>query len=45
MLREKLSKLAVLMDGADSDVFAFMSFPKSHRVQSLAVTRVRHIFS
>lgn len=26
-------KLAVLMDDAESDVLAFMSFPKSHRVQ------------
>ena len=32
-LREKFPKLAVLMDDAESDVLAFMSFPKSHRVQ------------
>jgi putative transposase len=32
-LREKFPKLAVLMDEAEVDVLAFMSFPKSHRVQ------------
>jgi putative transposase len=32
-LREKFPKLAVLMDDAESDVLAFMSFPKAHRVQ------------
>ena len=32
-LRERFPKLAVLMDEAESDVLAFMSFPKSHRVQ------------
>ena len=32
-LREKLPKLATVMDDAESDVLAFMSFPKSHRVQ------------
>jgi putative transposase len=32
-LREKFPKLATLMDKAESDVLAFMSFPKSHRVQ------------
>jgi putative transposase len=32
-LREKFPKLAVLMDEAESDVLAFMSFPKAHRVQ------------
>jgi len=32
-LREKFSKLATVMDDAESDVLAFMSFPKSHRVQ------------
>jgi putative transposase len=32
-LREKFPKLAVLMDDAESDVLAFMSFPKTHRVQ------------
>ena len=32
-LREKFPKLATLMDEAESDVLAFMSFPKSHRVQ------------
>jgi putative transposase len=32
-LREKFPKLAILMDDAESDVLAFMSFPKSHRVQ------------
>lgn len=32
-LREKFPKLAALMDKAESDVLAFMSFPKSHRVQ------------
>lgn len=32
-LREKFPKLAQLLDGAESDVLAFMSFPKSHRVQ------------
>lgn len=32
-LREKFPKLAVLMDEAESDVLAFMTFPKAHRVQ------------
>jgi putative transposase len=32
-LREKFPKLATVMDDAESDVLAFMSFPKSHRVQ------------
>jgi putative transposase len=32
-VREKFPKLAVLMDDAESDVLAFMSFPKAHRVQ------------
>ena len=32
-LREKFPKLATLMDGAESEVLAFMTFPKSHRVQ------------
>lgn len=32
-LRTKFPKLAALMDGAEADVLAFMSFPKSHRVQ------------
>jgi len=32
-LRTKFPKLATLMDEAEADVLAFMSFPKSHRVQ------------
>jgi putative transposase len=32
-LRVKFPKLATVMDGAEADVLAFMSFPKSHRVQ------------
>lgn len=32
-LREKFPKLAALMDEAEADVLAFMSFPKAHRVQ------------
>ena len=32
-LREKFPKLAALMDEAETDVLAFMSFPKAHRVQ------------
>jgi putative transposase len=32
-LRAKFPKLAALMDDAESDVLAFMSFPKSHQVQ------------
>jgi putative transposase len=32
-LRGKFPKLATLMDEAESDVLAFMSFPKAHRVQ------------
>jgi putative transposase len=32
-LREKFPKLATVMDDAESDVLAFMGFPKSHRVQ------------
>jgi len=32
-LRAKFPKLATLMDEAESDVLAFMSFPKAHRVQ------------
>ena len=30
-IRPKLTKLAVLMDQAEADVLAFMSFPKDHR--------------
>jgi putative transposase len=32
-LREKFPKLASLMDEAETDVLAFMTFPKAHRVQ------------
>jgi len=32
-LRAKFPKLAVLMDHSETDVLAFMSFPKAHRVQ------------
>jgi len=32
-LRAKFPKLAKLMDGAEADVLAFMSFPKAHRTQ------------
>ena len=32
-LRGNFPKLAVLMDDAESDVLAFMTFPKAHRVQ------------
>ena len=32
-LRERFPKLADMMDEAESDVLAFMSFPKAHRVQ------------
>jgi putative transposase len=32
-LREKFPKLSAVMDAAESDVLAFMGFPKSHRVQ------------
>jgi putative transposase len=32
-LRVKFPKLAALMDEAESDVLAFMTFPKAHRVQ------------
>jgi len=32
-LRANFPKLAVLMDEAEADVLAFMSFPKSHRAQ------------
>jgi len=32
-LRAKFPKLAVLMDEAENDVLAFMSFPKAHRTQ------------
>lgn len=32
-LRVKFPKLAAVMDDAESDVLAFMGFPKSHRVQ------------
>ena len=32
-LRTKFPKLAALMDDAESDVLAFMTFPKAHRVQ------------
>src|SRR6202048_4762047 len=30
-LRPKVAKLAILMDQAEADVLAFMSFPKDHR--------------
>jgi transposase-like protein len=32
-LRPKVAKLAALMDDAEADVLAFMSFPKDHRVK------------
>src|SRR5204863_3007865 len=32
-LRPKVPKLAALMDEAEADVLAFMSFPKDHRVK------------
>ena len=32
-LRTKFPRLSALMDDAETDVLAFMSFPKSHRVQ------------
>jgi putative transposase len=32
-VRDKFPKLGKLMDDAESDVLAFMSFPKAHRVQ------------
>ena len=32
-LREKFPKLSQLMDDAEADVLAFMSFPKAHRTQ------------
>ena len=32
-LRPKVPKLAVLMDDAETDVLAFMSFPKDHRLK------------
>ena len=32
-LREKFQKLAALMDDAETDVLAFMNFPKAHRTQ------------
>ena len=32
-LRDKFPKLAELMDGAEADVLAFMTFPKAHRTQ------------
>jgi len=32
-LREKFPRLAALMDGAETDVLAFMGFPKAHRAQ------------
>jgi len=32
-LREKFPKLADLMDSAEADVLAYMSFPKAHRTQ------------
>jgi putative transposase len=32
-LRDKFPKLADLMDNAEADVLAFMSFPKAHRTQ------------
>ena len=32
-LREKLPKLAVMMDGAEHEVLTFMDFPKEHRVK------------
>jgi hypothetical protein len=32
-LRPKLPKLAVLMDGAETDVLAYMNFPAQHRMK------------
>jgi hypothetical protein len=38
-LRTKFPKLAVLMDNSETDVLAFMSFPKADRVQIAAPIR------
>jgi putative transposase len=32
-LREKFAKLATMMDAAEDEVLAFMSFPRAHRAQ------------
>ena len=32
-MRPKIQKLSELMDGAEADVLAYMSFPKAHRTQ------------
>jgi len=38
-LRGKFPKLAELMDGAETDVLAFMTFPKAHRTQIHSTNR------
>jgi transposase-like protein len=38
-LRPKVPKLAALMDEAEADVLAFMSFPKNHRPKIHSIGR------
>ena len=42
-LREKFPKLAAMMDGSESDVLAFMDFPKAHRKQIASTNPIERV--
>jgi putative transposase len=42
-LREKFPKLSAMMDGAESDVLAFMDFPKAHRKQIASTNPIERV--
>ena len=42
-LRPKVPKLAALMDAAEADVLAFMSFPKDHRVKIHSINPIERL--
>ena len=44
-LRPKLPKLAALMDGAETDVLAYMSFPTQHRTKLHSTGQTKKIES
>ena len=42
-LRERFPKLAALMDDAETDVLAFMNFPKAHRTQIYSTNHLERL--
>jgi len=42
-LREKFPKLALMMDGSEGDVLAFMDFPKAHRKQIASTNPIERV--